>query len=87
MAAAAGTDWRNISYAVRNTEASMRLCFRVSGFRNLSQDANALFRGLLIVRYRRRLATPNEKEISHGRVLWQARSAYFGLGALTSSIG
>jgi hypothetical protein len=30
---------------------------------------------------------PNEKEISHGRVRWQAHSGYFEQGPLASSIG
>jgi hypothetical protein len=29
----------------------------------------------------------NEKEISHGRVSWQARQTYFKVGPLASSIG
>src|SRR5262249_37316657 len=29
----------------------------------------------------------NEKEISHGRVPWQTRWTYFGMGPLASSIG
>jgi hypothetical protein len=29
----------------------------------------------------------NEKEISHGRVWWQTRWTYFGMGPLASSIG
>jgi hypothetical protein len=29
----------------------------------------------------------NEKEISHGRVWWQTRETYFGMGPLASSIG
>jgi hypothetical protein len=31
--------------------------------------------------------TPNEKEISHGRVLWQTCSACFAMGLLASSVG
>jgi hypothetical protein len=30
---------------------------------------------------------PNEKEISHGRVSWQARWSRYAMGALASSIG
>jgi hypothetical protein len=30
---------------------------------------------------------PNEKEISHGRVLWQTRLRLFGLGVVIASIG
>jgi hypothetical protein len=31
--------------------------------------------------------TSNEKEISHGRVSWQARWTHFAMGPLASSIG
>jgi len=30
---------------------------------------------------------PNEKEISHGKVLWQAHWSCIAMGALASSIG
>jgi len=31
--------------------------------------------------------TANEKEISHGTVLWQTRRTYFALGPVASSAG
>jgi hypothetical protein len=81
-------DSKNASKLVESAHCELRVKGWILRARDkLLHFVEKLLRALLEVVLRLRAHRPNETEISHGRVSWQARWTHFEAGTLASSTG